>query len=304
LVAIGGNALADPRDPLGLTHQEERSKEIAGPLADLVALGHELVVVHGNGPQVGARLLQNDAARERVPPSSLAIAVAETQGQIGHLLAIALANALLHRRVQRQVIVVVTHVLVDGDTGAYQQPSKPIGPIYDREPDHTSGMTFVHLADGGWRRVVPSPRPVEVLETDAIRLLVDHGWCVIAGGGGGVPVVDGPEGRQGVDAVVDKDYVAQALATSVGATELVMLTDVSGAALAFATPQQFFLEQMTTSEARRHLSRGEFAPGSMAPKVEACTAFVEQGGHEAIIAACSDAARAFEGLAGTRISRS
>lgn len=156
-------------------------------------------------------------------------------------------------------------------------------------------------AGGGWRRIVPSPRPLAVLEQQAVERLLEDGSCVIAGGGGGVPLAEGEDGLRGVDAVVDKDYVAELLATAVGASRLIILTDVPGAALSFATPQRRYLREMTVEEARLHMRRGEFAPGSMAPKVEACLEFLAAGGHDAVIAATADAAAAFQGRAGTRL---
>ncbi len=301
LVAVGGNALADPRDPSDLSRQDIHARELAGPLASLLAQGQELVIVHGNGPQVGARMIQNDAARDQVPASSLAVCVAETQGQIGHLLALALADDLRKRGVQQHVVALLTHVLVDRDAPEFLRPDKPIGPIYVEEPENQS-TAFAQLPGGGWRRIVPSPRPLAVIEADAVRLLIDAGCCVIAGGGGGIPLTEGAAGLQSIDAVVDKDYVAEILATAIGAAKLVVLTDVPGAALSYAAPGQRFLDRMTVDEARLHLQNGEFAPGSMAPKVEACIDFIVNGGEEAIIAAIADASRAFEGTAGTRIT--
>jgi carbamate kinase len=302
LVAVGGNALADPRDPSDLSRQDIHARELAGPLASLLAQGQELVIVHGNGPQVGARMIQNDAARDQVPMSSLAVCVAETQGQIGHVLALAIADDFRKRGVQRRVVALLTHVLVDRKAPEFLRPDKPIGPIYAEEPEHHPSTAFAQLAGGGWRRIVPSPRPLAALEADAVRLLIDAGSCVIAGGGGGIPLTEGPAGLQSIDAVVDKDYVAEILATAIGAAKLVVLTDVPGAALSYATPGQRFLDRMTVDEARLHLQHGEFAPGSMAPKVEACIDFIVNGGEEAAIAAISDASRAFAGTAGTRIT--
>jgi carbamate kinase len=304
LVAIGGNALADPRDPQDLSRQETHARKLAGPLGDLLATGHELVIVHGNGPQVGARMIQNDAARDRVPPASLAVCVAETQGQIGHLLALALADEVRRRGVRREIVALLTHVLVDPAAPEFGRPDKPIGPTYAKEPSHNAGVTFAPLPAGGWRRVVASPRPIAVIEADAVRLLVDAGRCVIAGGGGGIPLAESAGGLRSVDAVVDKDYVAGLLGTATGASRLIVLTDVPGAALSYAAPGERFLDRVTAREARLHLQRGEFAPGSMAPKVEACIDFIDHGGEEAVIAAVSVAARAFEGTGGTRITAS
>lgn len=307
LVAVGGNALADPHEPQDLLRQDAKAAALAAPLADLLAKGIHLVIVHGNGPQVGARLIQSEAAAAQVPPSPLHVCVAETQGQMGHHLALALANELRRRALAIPVVALVTHVSVDPGAPEFQRPDKPIGPIYpEAEARRLANERDWQVAPvhGGWRRVVPSPRPASVLEEPAIERLLESGACVIAGGGGGIPVVSSDASFTGVGAVVDKDYTAERLATALRASRLVILTDVPGAALSFESDRPHFLDRMTASEARRHLDRGEFAPGSMAPKVEACVEFVEAGGREAVIAviaATADAAGAIAGITGTRV---
>lgn len=306
VVAIGGNALADPHDPRALAHQGEKAAALAGPLVDVLAAGKRLVIVHGNGPQVGARLIQNEAAREQVPASPLHVCVAETQGQMGHYLAVALEDRLRSRSVNVPVACVVTHVMVDPKAPEFERPEKPVGPVYGVvEAERLAagqGWVMREVAGGGVRRVVPSPRPLRFVEEEAIRCLVGAGACVIAGGGGGVPVENGPKGLRGVDAVVDKDYTAELLATAVGASRLVVLTDVPGAALSFGKDDQRFMRQMSLEEAREHLGRGEFAPGSMAPKVEACVEFIEAGGELAVIASTGGVTGALAGEVGTRIT--
>lgn len=300
-VAIGGNALADPHDPKALAHQPEKAATLAGPLADMLREGKRLIIVHGNGPQVGARLIQSEAARDQVPTAPLYVCVAETQGQMGHHLAAALMNAAG----DTSVACIVTHVEVDPDAPEFARPEKPVGPVYDRAEGErlASERGWVMAAvPGGLRRVVPSPRPLGVIEEDGVRRLLEAGACVIAGGGGGVPVARTADGLCGVDAVVDKDYTAELLATAMGASRLVVLTDVPGAALSFGRAGEQFMARMTVAEAREHLEKGEFAPGSMAPKVEACVEFVEAGGEEAVIASTHEAAAALAGDAGTWIS--
>jgi carbamate kinase len=305
VVAIGGNALANPHDPLALAGQDQEAAALAVPLVDAIARGMRLVIVHGNGPQVGARLIQNEAARDQVPASPLHVCVAETQGQMGHHLALALEDGLGCRGVERRVACVITHVVVDPRAREFESPEKPVGPVYG--PGEAERLAAAHVwvmrevAGGGLRRVVASPRPLGIIEEAAIRCLVDAGVCVIAGGGGGVPVAEGPGGLRGVDAVVDKDYTAELLATLLGASRLVVLTDVPGAALSFGQSGERFMGEMAVAEARRHLEAGEFAPGSMAPKVEACVEFIEAGGEVAIIASTGEAASALAGDAGTRI---
>lgn len=303
LVAIGGNALANPRDPSDLAHQEEKAAALAPHLASILRDGMGLLVVHGNGPQVGARLLQNMTAASRVPPPPLYACVAGTQGEMGHYLALALVNELRRLSLKVPVAALVTHVIVDPRAPEFQRPEKPVGPVYGRAEAQqlASGRGWAMApVPGGWRRVVPSPRPLAVVEEAVVGQLLDASTAVVAGGGGGIPVVaDGPALR-GIDAVVDKDFVAQRLATACGCSRLIILTDVPGAALSFSSHPRY-LRRMTVAEARAHLAAGEFAPGSMGPKVAACIGFLEAGGEEAVIAATAEAAGAITGSAGTRI---
>jgi carbamate kinase len=307
VLALGGNALADPRHPADLARQGERARALAGPVAEILAAGVRLAIVHGNGPQVGARLIQGEAARAQVPPAPLHVYVAETQGQIGHELALAISNEARRRGLQTAAVCLVTHVLVAPDAPEFARPDKPVGPVYGDEEaqrlERERGWTMAAVPGGGSRRVVPSPKPLEVLEQRVVERLLDEGACVIAAGGGGVPLAMRGEALEGVEAVVDKDYAAERLATAAGATRLIVLTDVPGAALAFESAAPRYVDSMTSAQAREHLARGEFAPGSMQPKVEACVAFVEAGGREAVIASTADAAAAIAGRAGTRIVR-
>jgi carbamate kinase len=305
VVAIGGNALADPHDPQDLARQAERAADLAGPLARLLEKGIHLVVVHGNGPQVGARLIQGEAARGQVPPSPLHVCVAETQGEIGHYLTLALNNELRRQAIEAPVVALVTHVLVDRSASEFLEPDKPVGPVYPVDEaarlasERGWRMTRV---PGGERRVVPSPRPLAVLEVEAVELMLVGGCCIIAGGGGGIALTRDTDDLRPEDAVVDKDYVAERLATALEASRLIILTDVPGAALSFAGANPHFLRRLSAKEARHYLEHGEFAPGSMGPKVEACVEFVEAGGDEALIAAIEDAAAAFDNRVGTRIT--
>jgi carbamate kinase len=305
VIAIGGNALADPREPAALTHQQEHANALAAPIVDVLAQGVRLVIVHGNGPQVGARLIQSEAGRDQVPPAPLHVCVAETQAEIGHYLALAIANEAVRRNVDSACSCVVSHVLVDPGASEFQRPDKPVGPTYAEDEAEAlgaeRGWQLAPVAGKGWRRVVPSPRPTAIMELTAIEALVRAGTCVIAGGGGGVPIARSGDGFYPVDAVVDKDYTAELIATALGASRLFILTDVPGAALGFLGPEPQFLPAMSVGEARSHLTRNEFAPGSMGPKVEACAQFVQAGGETAVIAAIADAAAALQGRAGTRI---
>jgi carbamate kinase len=306
VIAIGGNALADRHDASDLARQAEHARDLAGPIAEELGRGTTIAITHGNGPQVGGRLLENSAASE-VPLKQLHTLVAETQGEIGHYLDIALTNELQRRGSNRPVVTLVTHVLVDAAAPEFDHPDKPVGPslLAEEAQEFTRelGWHVSAQADGYWRRVVPSPRPQGIIEEVTIRQLVDAGTCVIAGGGGGVPVATTADGLVGVEAVIDKDYVACSIANAIGATRLVILTDVAGAALSYATPEQQFLEHVTIEEVRLHLERGEFAPGSMAPKVEACVEFVERSGGQAIIASTGSMRAALVARSGTIITR-
>jgi carbamate kinase len=306
VVALGGNALADPHDPGAIGRQEASIESLASAIAPSIAAGHRILLVHGNGPQVGARMMQNELASARVPPSPLHDCVAETQGHIGHHIALYLRQALDSIDSNIPVTCLVTHVLVDPDTEAFRCPDKPIGPVYSaseaRSHIKESGWELSEQPGGGWRRVVPSPRPGAVLESDAINSLLAAGHCVVAGGGGGIPFSVSQDGMRAEDAVVDKDHTAQLLGTAAGADRLVVLTDVPGVATSYSRDGETFLSSLSVPQAKVYLEEGEFAPGSMRPKVEACLDFLRLGGSEAIIASAADAASALAGSAGTRLT--
>lgn len=303
VVALGGNALSPSR---GTGSVEEMRSALAGTaavLAELVARGVSLVLTHGNGPQVGRILLQQEAAAPEVPPMPMDVCGAQSQGQIGYLLAQELDNALRRHELTQRVSTVVTQVVVDGRDPAFRRPTKPVGPYYDQAGAQrlaaASGHVFGEVAPGRWRRIVASPVPRGVVEADALRLLVDSGHVVVAAGGGGVPVVCDDGRYRGVEAVVDKDRTAAQLARIVEASQLVILTEVPRVQLGFGTDRARPCPRLTVSQARELLAAGEFPEGSMGPKVEACCDFVEAGGKRAVIAALADAAGAVFGDAGT-----
>ncbi|HYM39004.1 MAG TPA: carbamate kinase [Thermoplasmata archaeon] len=309
VVAIGGNAIQPPGDGGTADAQRHRIEETAAKLADLVQSGHDLVVTHGNGPQVGNILLQNEEARDLVPAMPLDVCGAESQAQVGYLLAQALHNELAVRRVERGVVVLVTQTLVDGNDPAFKDPTKPIGPLYTRESDlivkRAKGWKLVEdQARGGWRRVVPSPQPIDIIEKDTIRRLVrdGDGHVVICAGGGGIPVVRRGGRLVGVEAVIDKDLGAAVLARVLGWKVLLIATDVEKIALGFGRPTQRFLEHMTVAEAKKHLAEGQFPPGSMGPKVQAAIDFLETGGEVAVVTDLEHLADAADAKAGTRIT--
>src|SRR6266852_580088 len=275
VVAIGGNALMPSRESGDVVAQRRRIEATCVRLADLVKEGHEVVLTHGNGPQVGMILLQNEESRHLVPPMPLDVCGAESQAQIGFLVSQALRNEFDARGLHRGVACVLTQVLVDPNDPAFANPTKPIGPYYTREDEivvkKAKGWKMVYDQRGGWRRVVPSPRPLEVVEADEVRrLLADgEGRVVIAAGGGGIPVVRRGEKLVGVEAVIDKDLAAAVLARAIGWTHLVIATDVPQVALDFGKPSQRFLERLTVAEAKKHLAEGKFPAENMGPKIEA-----------------------------------
>jgi carbamate kinase len=280
--------------------------DTASALADLVATGTSLVLTHGNGPQVGRLLLQQELAAAEVPPMPMDVCGALSQGQIGYLVAQALDNALRRRRLDTRVLTLVTQVVVDGRDPAFRRPTKPVGPSYPgpvaSEIAQASGHVFAIQGDGRWRRVVASPKPLRFVEQGPLKGLVDSGHVVVAAGGGGVPVVEHRGQLRGVEAVVDKDRTAALLATAVGADLLLVLTEVDRVQVGYGTPSARALLTLPVAEAKALLAAGEFPEGSMGPKVEACVTFVEAGGRAAI-GALAQAVDVLAGRAGTEITR-
>ncbi len=305
VVALGGNALASSKDPSGYTaeHQVEQIERTSAILADLVAAGHSLVIIHGNGPQVGNLLVKNEVARDIVPPVPLYWCVAQTQATIGMELAAALKRHLSRLGVSCPVAPVITRVRVDADDAAFARPTKPIGLTFegDTPPDMPlpEGHAWHAAGSRQWRRVVPSPMPLEILDADVIRLALGAGGVVIACGGGGVPVVQQGDRLVGANAVIDKDRSAVLLADLVGAERLVILTDVDGVAIGFGSDRQRFLDTVPVSEMRSHLDNGEFGVGSMDAKVEAAVSFVARTGQPASIGSLSRLEAVVDGRAGT-----
>lgn len=302
VVALGGNALSPPRGSGSAEEMRESLLGTARALADLVADGTSLVLTHGNGPQVGRLLLQQELAADQVPPMPMDVCGALSQGQLGYLVAQSLDNELRTRGLAARVLSLVTQVVVDGRDPAFRRPSKPVGPSYERqkaqEIAHVTGHVFRIQPDGRWRRVVASPRPVRLVEEGPLRALVDSGHVVVAAGGGGVPVVEHDDRLHGVEAVVDKDRTAALLAATVGADALLVLTEVPRVQVGFGTPEARQLATLDVATARSLLAAGEFPEGSMGPKVEACVGFVEAGGRAAI-GSLDQAAEVLAGRAGT-----
>jgi carbamate kinase len=305
VVALGGNALS----PAGGTGTADEMRTVlrstSETLADLVARGVNLVISHGNGPQVGRILLQQEYAAKYVPPMPMDVCGAESQGQIGYLLVQALDSALRRRGLDTRALCLLTQVVVDGRDPAFRRPTKPVGPTYPRPEAqriaHETGHVFRIMPDKKWRRVVASPKPVRFVEETPLLQVIDAGHVVVAAGGGGVPVVEHKRELRGVEAVVDKDLTAARLASLVRADLLLILTEVDRVQVGYGTPDARPLERMTVSEARELLAAGEFPEGSMGPKVEACVEFVAAGGAKAVIGSLAQAGDAVFGTAGTAI---
>lgn len=307
IVAFGGNAILPSGQRGTLEKQRENVRRMSQQLGQLVTRGHRVVVTHGNGPQVGEIMLRSELTRDVVPPLTLDVGGAMSQGQIGYMLQQEIRNYLAERGDDMGVCSVVTQVVVDPEDRAFSRPTKPIGRFYDAaEADslrEQRGWDMVEDAGRGYRRVVPSPVPQTIVEWPAIRALVEAGILVIAAGGGGVPVVPSEDGSLvGVEAVIDKDSAAQVLGSLVGAGVLVLLTEVPAVAVNFGTPEQRPLGTVSLEEMKRYQSEGQFPEGSMGPKVRAAIAFLECGGERAIITSADRLVAAVEGrVEGTQI---
>lgn len=304
LVALGGNAIAGP-DGCATPEEQKRAVDAAmEQVAELIEHGWEVALTHGNGPQVGNLLRKNELARRVVPPVPLDWCVAQTQATIGVLMVTALERTLRARGLSRAVTTVVTRVLVNSDDEAWNHPTKPVGRFVN-EAEARDGIEHGEQWERlprGWRRLVPSPDPVEILDIETIRRLVDEGVVVIAAGGGGVPMVrDADGGLHGVQAVLDKDLSGALLAHAISADRFVIATDVRGAATHYGTAEQHWLGRIDPISLRRLAEEGEFHTGSMGPKVEATLRFLSLGGKYAAIASLSELAEAASGSAGTRV---
>lgn len=305
VIALGGNAILQPGQRGTAAEQVQNVRAACRPIARVIARGHRVVLTHGNGPQVGNILIQNEAARHQVPAMPLDVCGAESQGMIGYLLQRELGAALAAEGAPRPVVTVVTQVVVDPGDPAFRSPVKPVGPFYDegraRELMAARGWAMREDAGRGWRRVVPSPVPRRIVELEAIRGLTERGIVVVAAGGGGIPVAETPAGLVGVEAVIDKDLAAARLAADLRADLLVILTDVPHVYVHYGSPRQRPLGRVGVSELQAYLDAGHFAAGSMRAKVEGALAFVRAGGKRAVIAGLDQALGAVEGTSGTHV---
>jgi carbamate kinase len=306
LIALGGNAILKHEEKGTAEEQFENVRKTCVHLVRLIRDGYRIAITHGNGPQVGDILLKNELSRDDLPAMPLDVCGAQSQGMIGYMLQQSMCNELKKARIDLPVVSLVTQTIVDEGDEAFIHPTKPIGPFYSGSEAEglrrERGWTMIEDSGRGYRRVVPSPSPREIVEKGTIRRLFEGGAVVIAVGGGGVPVVAREGGRlEGVVAVIDKDLGAQIFANVIGAETLLMLTDVSRVSLNYGKPDQLDLGEMTVAEAERYLREGHFAAGSMAPKVEAAIRFLKAGGERAVISSLEEASEALAGKAGTTL---
>jgi len=306
VVAMGGHAFMQ-KGETG-THEDHvrNGRLICKQVMTLVERGYNVIMTHGNGPQVGAMLSRNEMAREELPASPMDVLVAQTEGSLGYYLQQALLNELRARHIRRYVVTVVTQVLVDRDDPAFGAPTKPVGPFLSREEaerrrDQFSWVIREDAAGRGWRRVVPSPKPNKIIQRHMVREAARAGHIVIAGGGGGIPIVKSTENNDyvGVEAVIDKDLTSAVLATDVGADLLIILTAVDRVYVDFRGPKEMPLGAVTLAECRRFIEEGHFPAGSMGPKVEAIHSFLEAGGRRGLITSPARLNEALDGAAGT-----
>ncbi|HEX2120653.1 MAG TPA: carbamate kinase [Thermoanaerobaculia bacterium] len=306
VVAFGGNALLRPEDRGTQEEQIARAKQAARWLAEIVRYGYKLIVVHGNGPQVGNILVQAEEAFTKIPPQTLDVCVAQTEGSIGFMLQQAIRNRLESIGIGGEVATILTEVEVDANDTAFKRPTKPIGPFFTRYRaealERDLGWTMREDAGRGWRHVVPSPRPLRILNLKTVARMLDSASVVIAAGGGGIPVVKGRDGRwRGIEAVIDKDFASALLASNLSADVFIILTGVPKVALDFGKPTQRFVDRLTVADAEKHLADGQFPPGSMGPKIESAVQFVRATGKQVLITDVDVLREALEGKDGTLI---
>ena len=305
VIAIGGNAIIQEGQKGTVEEQFQNVRQSCDPIIDLLEDGYRVVLTHGNGPQVGNILLKVEAAKDIVAVNPLDICGAETQGSLGYIIQQSLYNRMRERGVNKNLATIVTQVVVDKDDPGFKNPTKPIGPFYTKEKADEIAKekkaVMVEDSGRGYRRVVPSPKPVELVEKEAVKELVDNDFLVITVGGGGIPVVKEGESLRGVEAVIDKDHASALVAQEINADYLIVLTGVPQVAINFGKDNQEFLKEMTVSEAKKHYLEGQFPPGSMGPKIEAALRFVEDGEGVAIITSIDRLQEALKGETGTRI---
>ena len=306
VIALGGNALIKRGQKGTSEEQFETTMKSVRDIVRMINEGWDVVITHGNGPQVGSILLQQDVAKGAVPPMPLDVCVAQSQGQIGYMIQQCMLNSLASSNTKKSVASVITQVLVDENDPAFENPTKPVGPVYryDEALLRLKEGYILTQQRGGWRIVVPSPDPISIVEAEAIKKLIDSGVIVIAAGGGGIPVVRSEKGSiEGRKAVIDKDLASERLATEIGADVLLILTDVDAVYINYGSENQKKLGKVSLKEVEEYYRQGQFPPGSMGPKILAAIRFLENGGKKAIISSIEHAWDALEGKAGTQITK-
>ena len=307
VVAVGGNSLIKDSQHKTIPDQYTATVETSVHIAGMIEQGWDVVLTHGNGPQVGFILRRSELSVKELHPVPLDFCGADTQGAIGYMFQRALRNEFKKRGIKKQAATVVSQVLVDSNDPAFQNPSKPIGSFMDKDAalghKEKEGWSVVEDAGRGWRRVVPSPLPKALVERDAVESLIQAGFVVVCSGGGGIPVVEKNGELVGVEAVIDKDFAGSLLARSIKADLFLISTAVEKVALNYNKPDQKWLDHMTLAEAKQYLAEGHFHKGSMGPKIQAIVWYLEAGGKEALITNPENIERALKGETGTRISR-
>ncbi len=305
VVAIGGNSLIIDKNQKTIPDQFDAVEQTMRHIAVMIKNGWNIIITHGNGPQVGFILRRSELALHELHPVPLDYCGADTQGAIGYMIQKALRNEFAKLGIDKQTATIVTQVKVDSDDPAFQNPSKPIGSFLDEGTAReriAEGQVFVEDAGRGWRRVVPSPKPVDIIEVEAIKQLIHAGMIVVAVGGGGIPVIEKESGQlRGVEAVIDKDFASALLAEMINADLLLISTVVAKVALNFNRSDQIWLDEMTVSQAEEYIRAGHFAPGSMLPKIQACIEFIKASGKQALITNPENIGRALNGETGTWI---
>ena len=308
VIALGGNALQEAGKPATAESQLEVVEKTSAYIADIIEAGYDVVIAHGNGPQVGRIVLQNESASNVTPAMPFDVCGAMSQGYIGYHIQQGLSKVLRQRGVDKQVVTVVTQVVVDKNDPKFQNPSKPIGPFYAKEEAEKiaaeKGYVMKEDAGRGYRRVVASPLPVEIVELDAVKALESAGFVVVTVGGGGIPVIRNDDGTlTGTAAVIDKDLASEKLAEDLDADALVILTAVENVSIHYKKPDQKDLTALTVADAKKYIAAGEFAPGSMLPKVEAAMKFAQsKADRKCIITSLEKAVDALNGVAGTVVT--
>lgn len=305
VIAIGGNAITKNGQKGTQEEQLDNIQICCDQLASLIQSGYQIILTHGNGPQVGNIVLQNDIARPIIPENSLDLCDAATQGILGYMLARTLSNTLKSRNIQPKIITMLTQVVVDSNDSAFLNPTKFIGPFYSLEEANqlTKEKGYIIKKDSsrGYRRVVPSPKPLEIVEIDAMKDLSQIGYTLIIAGGGGIPVVKENNKLIGIEAVIDKDYTSSLVATKLNADSFIILTEVDQVAIDYGKPTMKWINHMSIDECKNYLSMGQFPEGSMGPKIKAALSFAEQTNKEAIITSLSSLSSAIKNGAGTHI---